>query len=151
MPAVFLGHVCPSGSLRSPCYSSWEGTGRREEDVILTSSWKQERVGVWEQCHLPLLLLERCPLWPGLPANSHKQVCTPTIWSLPPKSEPKEASRLLNLPLAASGRVPDIYLPFPSSSPVALNSISTTQGVRQAQTGWLLGPPPASHRTPPTF
>lgn len=98
MPAVFLGHVCPSGSLRSPCYSSWEGMGRREEDVILTSSWKQERVGVWEQCHLSLLLLGRCPLWPGLPANSHKQVCTPTIWSLPPKSEPKEGSFQITQP-----------------------------------------------------
>lgn len=101
MSAVFSGHVHPSGSLLFPCSSSWGGMGGWEEDVILTSSWKQECVRAREQCHLPLLLWGTCPLSPGLPANIHKQVSTHTIWSPPPKSEPKKLPDYSNSPWLA--------------------------------------------------
>ena len=81
-----------------------------------------------------------CP--PGLPANNPKQVCAYTIWSLPPESEPREAPRWRNLPLALTGWGPWHLSVHPLSSldptihtkpllgvhlgPLALNSVPTT-------------------------
>lgn len=142
MPTVFLGQdVCLSREPSLPTLPKKVSLVNTERVWFSTSSWKQERV--FEGGVICLFCSggdASCP--PGFPANNPKQVCAYTIWSLPPESEPREAPRWLDLPLALTGWGPWHLSVHPLSSldptihtkpllgvhlgPLALNSVPTT-------------------------